>query len=80
MSKVKDNWEEMSQEEILEEIHNENYGDNEQLRSDNEDLKGKVKDLEIEIAHWKIQTTELRKIIKTIEDRYSTDWEKQTKR
>jgi len=83
MSKVKDNWEEMSQDEILEEIYNESYGNIEQLQSDIEDLKEQLhlwqsianKDrLEVELLRK--DNAELKRSIKIIEDRYSTNWVK----
>jgi len=75
--KTKDDW--------LEEIHNENYGNIEQLQSDIEDLKDELKNWKsiadkdrIELEHWKEEHAKLKKIIKTVEDRYSTNWIKQT--
>ena len=83
MSKVKDNWEDMNQDEILEEIHNEQYGNWEQTQSDIEDLKEQLriwksianKDrLEVEVL--RNDNAELKRSIKIIEDRYSTNWVK----
>ena len=92
MSKVKDNWDEMTQDEILEEIHNENYGNIEQLRSDLEDAKDEIirllednialreKRLEdlAEIGHLRSDNFELKKIIRNVEDKYDPRWTKLT--
>jgi len=76
---------------ILNEVNSEFQGQLEQLQSDKEDLKNQIEDLKkelknwksiadkdrIELEHWKEQHAKLKKIIKTIEDRYSPKWEKQ---
>ena len=83
--------EEMSRQEeqdemdmILNEVNSEFQGQLEQLQSDKEDLKKELKNWKsiadkdrIELEHWKEEHAKLKKIIKTIEDRYSPKWEKQ---